>query len=176
MGGKPSAGRLKDLPYNNSVKDLLKSNYKHEQSPNITYRKLECLAFISVTANVASPPLHNRSVLLALRMNATLYFYFGHVSYWLLCSTVYCAVKVDKSRAQCFNMWWCDIYINKYLTSREGDSFGGIDKYSCSERKVLISKLPSIIGDPGRTKEPHPSKVAVVAPSIHLKNNQAVNH
>ncbi|GFS61246.1 hypothetical protein TNCV_3104881 [Trichonephila clavipes] len=30
--------------------------------------------------------------------------------------------------------------------------------------------------DPGSTKEPHPSRTAVVAPSIHRKSNQAARH
>ncbi|GFS76503.1 hypothetical protein TNCV_1621241 [Trichonephila clavipes] len=44
-------------------------------------------------------------------------------------------------------------------------------KYLRSERKVRRSNLPSFICDPGRAKEPHPSRATVVAPSIHLKRN-----
>ncbi|GFX53554.1 hypothetical protein TNCV_2326701 [Trichonephila clavipes] len=45
-----------------------------------------------------------------------------------------------------------------------------------SERKVPRTNLPSFIDDPGRAKEPHPSRAAVVEPSIHRTINQAVKY
>ncbi|GFS59051.1 hypothetical protein TNCV_69491 [Trichonephila clavipes] len=75
-------------------------------------------------------------------------------------------------------MWQCDICINQYLSSRDDDHSGVIAKvlaYGTKGRSSDRIFLPSFV-TLDMQREPRPSRSAVVAPSIPLKNNQAVRH